>query len=292
MKCLKHSCMLGLCVLLTFVFAITAFAADSTVTYKGRNSGLEFVPGSSYMESDLFDDFKDVMPGDKRDEFVMITNKSKGSDYINVWMGAILHDAGNNPVSPAVLSALEADKRREQMSELEFMRDFLKQLTLTVWKGEKVPENVIYQGSPDSLENGFEDGKVRLGTLKYDESLELNVELTVDINMGNEYADRIGEVDWVFVIEECNNDSDSDDSGSGGTKPGNKPGSQDWPVDVIEPDEPRLDVLGEVEEDGFQLNVLPMTGDMTVIWPYLVVLVLALIGLIVLIKGRRKEEEK
>lgn len=29
----------------------------------------------------------------------------------------------------------------------------------------------------------------------------MDVQLTVPIEMGNEYADRIGEVDWVFVVE-------------------------------------------------------------------------------------------
>jgi len=289
MKRLKNICTFLMCVLLTLSLAVTAFAADSTVTYKGRESGFEYAPGSSYMNSDLFDDFKNVMPGDKRAEAVTITNKSKSSDYIKVWMGALLHDENNNPISPKVLEALEADERRGTMSELEFMHDFLEQLTLTVWNGEKTPENVIYQGTPNSLENGLEDGNVLLGSLKYDQSMALNVQLAVDKKMGNEYAGRIGEVDWVFVVEEHDNPSDSDDSDGGGSKPGNtpesKPGSQDWPVDVIGPD-----VSVEAEE-GFQLNVLPMTGDMTVIWPYLVVLVLALIGLIVLIKGRRKEEE-
>ena len=44
-----------------------------------------------------------------------------------------------------------------------------------------------------------------LGEFKYNDSLKLNVELAVDIDMGNEYAHRIGEVDWVFVVEERNN---------------------------------------------------------------------------------------
>jgi len=292
MKRIKQLCTVLMCVLLTLGLAGAAFAADSTVTYKGRKSGFDFEPSSVYIGSDLFDNFKNVMPGDVKVEKVTIVNQSASSDYIKVYMGALLHDKENNPISPKVLEALEADERRGTMDELEYMYGFLKQLTLKVWNGEKKDDNLIYTGNPNSLDNGFADGTVYLGSLGYNQSLELNVELAVDIEMGNEYADRIGEVDWVFVIEERNNDSDSDDSGSGGTKPGNKPGSQDWPVDVIEPDEPRLDVLGEVEEDGFQLNVLPMTGDMTVIWPYLVVLVLALIGLIVLIKGRRKEEEK
>lgn len=289
MKRMKNICTVLVCVLLTLGLAMTVFAADSVVAYKGRKSGFEFAPGSSYIESDLFDDFKDVMPGDVRDEKVTIVNDSAYSDYIKVYMRALLHDTENNPVSPAVLAALEADERRGTMSELEYMHGFLEQLTVTVWNGEKKDENIIYQGTPDSLEEGFEDGNAFLGSLGYHQSLDLNIQLAVDKKMGNEYAGRIGEVDWVFVVEEHDNPSDSDDSGGGGSKPGNtpesKPGTQDWPVDVIGPD------VSAEAEDGFHLNVLPLTGDGIVIWPFVVVGLLALIGLIVLIKGRRKEEE-
>lgn len=288
MKRIKQLCTVLMCVLLTLGLAGAAFAADSTVTYKGRKSGFDFEPGSVYIGSDLFDNFKNVMPGDVKAEKVTIVNQSASSDYIKVYMGALLHDKENNPISPKVLEALEADERRGTMDELEYMHGFLDQLILKVWNGEKKDENLIYTGNPNSLDNGFENGTVYLGSLGYNQSLELNVELAVDIEMGNEYADRVGEVDWVFVVEERYDDNDL---GYVDPTPGSKPGTSDWPVDVIEPDEPRLDVLGEVEEDGFHLNVLPMTGDMTVIWPYLVVLVLALIGLIVLIKGRRKENE-
>ena len=40
------------------------------------------------------------------------------------------------------------------------------------------------------------------------------------------------------------------------------------------------------------MNVLPMTGDNTVIWLYLILLVGALVGLVVLIRGRRKEKDE
>lgn len=287
MKRLKTICTLAMCVLLVLCLSAPVFAADSSVTYRGRKDGFEFTSESSYISTDLFSNFKNVMPGDVKTEKITIVNKSTYSDYINVYVRALLHDEDNNPISPAVLEALTADERRETMSELEYMLGFLNQLTLTVWNGEKKDENIIYQGTPDSLEEGFEEGNTFIGSLGYNRSLELTAELAVDISMGNEYAERIGEVDWVFVIEERNNSGGSDDdSDDKKPTPGSKPDSQDWPTDVIGPD-----VLGEVEEDGFHLNVLPMTGDDFMVWSFIVVGLLALIGLIVLIKGRRKEEE-
>ena len=287
MKKLHTICTYLLCALLTVAAAFTVFAADSTVTYKGHKNLFEFAPGSSYIGSDLFDNFKNVMPGDVRAEKVTIVNESSYSDYIKVWMRALLHDTENNPISPAVLEALTEDERRGTVSELEYMHGFLEQLTLTVWNGEKKDENIIYQGTPDSLEKGFEEGNVYLGSIGYKQSLVLNVELAVDIEMGNEYAGRIGEVDWVFVIEERNEPQDPYEP----SRPGTKPGTQDGSVEVTEPDEPWLDVKGDVEEDGFHINILPMTGDDFVIWPFVMGGLLALIGLVVLIKGRRKEEK-
>lgn len=190
-----------LALVLVMALATTAFAAGSTVTYTGKTDLFEFEPGSVYTDTDLFENFKSVMPGDVRSEVVTVTNKYRGCDYVKIWMTALLHDGSGNPISPKVLEELKADGRKGELSELEYMHDFLDQMTLTVKNGEKV----IYQGKPSSLEKGFEGENVYLGEFKYNDSLKLNVELAVDIDMGNEYAHRIGEVDWVFVVEERNN---------------------------------------------------------------------------------------
>lgn len=283
MKHFKKLCACLMCAFLLLSHATLVFAADSTVTYKGRDDLFEFAPGSVYTSTDLFDNFKDVMPGDKRTETVTITNECRTGDYIKVWMRALLHDTTNNPLSPEVLKALSEDERRGAMSELEYMHDFLEQLTLTVWNGERTDENIIYQGMPDSLDGGFEEGNVFLGSLAYKQSLSLNVELAVNINMGNEYSGRIGEIDWVFVIEERYTEHDS-----GGTVPPNK---ETKPDSGEAGEESNLGVLGEVEDDGFHLNVLPLTGDNTMIWPYVIVGLMALIGLIILLRKKKEEEE-
>lgn len=50
---------------------MTAFAADAVVTYQGSKS-FEFEPGSGYTVTDLFDNFKNVMPGDQLKELSLI----------------------------------------------------------------------------------------------------------------------------------------------------------------------------------------------------------------------------
>ena len=286
MKQFARFCTCFLCVLLVFGFAPAVFGADSTVIYKGKKSGFEFVPGSVYVETDLFDNFKQVMPGDVREEKITITNESRSCDYISLYIGAIMHDDANNPISPKVLEELEEDERRGVMSELEYMHRFLEQLMLTVWNGEQTEGNMLYTGSPDSLEDGFESGKIFLGNLYHGQSAELNAQLEVDIKMGNEYADRIGEVDWVFVVEEHFATGDDDEP--------TKAPAKDIETEIKPEDRyDDSDLIGKSEaEGGFSLNVLPLTGDNTVIWPYVLLMIVSLAGIIILIGDRQKKDKE
>lgn len=172
----------------------TALAAESSVSFEGGKL-IAFEPGSVYTDSDLFDNFKGVMPGDTRSEKITIQNKSNDCDYIKVYLRAVLHDETGNPISEKVLEELRNDERRGETSELAYMHDFLSQLSMTVKNGTEV----IYNASPDELDGLAQN--VYLGTLRKGNSLNLDVELNVPIEMGNEYANRIGEVDWVFVVE-------------------------------------------------------------------------------------------
>jgi len=183
-----------LVLLMVMGLSVTAFAAESTVTFESGRI-IAFAPGSDYTKSDLFDNFKDVMPGDTLSETITVQNNSNDCDYIKVYMRAVLHDDTGNPISDEVFEELRSDARRGADTELEYMYDFLSQLSMTVKNGT----TVIYNASPDELD-GLTDN-VYLGTLRKGETLKLDVELNVPIEMGNEYANRIGEVDWVFVVE-------------------------------------------------------------------------------------------
>ena len=273
--------------LMLSLLAVPARAADSTVTYTGSGDLFDFQPGSVYTETDLFDGFKQVMPGDVLTETVTVSNQCRSCDYVKIWMGALLHDEQDNPISPKVLEELEADGRKDALTELEYMHDFLAQLTLTVKNGEEV----IYQGTPNSLEQGFEGENVYLGRFDYGDSLDLTVELAVDIGMGNAYADRIGEVDWVFVVEEHDTKSpdkpddpdptpdkpDQPDDPDIPLTPPEYPGTPDAPVEPDTPDQP-------------QTPDSPKTGDETMVWPYVLLFGAGLVGLI--LTGKRKEKSE
>ena len=196
---MKRFMTLLVAVVLVLGLAVPVFAADSTITYTGRTKLFEFEPGSVYTATDLFENFKGVMPGDKLTETITIKNayKSQDCDYIKVSIRGLLHDASGNPISPKVLAELKADDRKGELTEIEYMHKFLNQLTLTVMQGNKL----IYSGHPDSLDKGLKDA-VYLGSLEKGKSMTLDVTLEVPIEMGDEFEERIGEVDWVLVVSE------------------------------------------------------------------------------------------
>lgn len=283
-KLFKHlSAILMAAVLTVGAMSMTSFAADSIITYKGRNTGFSFTPGSEYTSTDLFENFKNVMPGDVRAEQVTIKNDYTRCDGIRVWMSAILHDENGNPISPNVLEELDADTRKGTMSSLDYMYDFLSQLTLIVKNGDKV----VYAGHPHSLSSGFEKDNVYLGYLSKNNSMKLEVELSVDIEMGNEYANRIGEVDWVFLVEEYNVPDDDDGPGGGGDRnPDPKPIPENPSVIITDQDVP----MGVLPETDIPMAILPKTGDETNVIPYLVLLGAGVLGMVLTVFGKRKKK--
>ena len=180
--------------------SVTAFAADSTITFKGAQEGFEFQPGSEYTATDLFDNFKDVMPGDKLTETIQVKNTATDCDYIKLYMRAVVHDENGNPLTYSETfentdGKDQANVAGERDETVATMQDFLSQLTMRIYNGDEL----IYEASPD--EAGALVNNVLLGTLSTGESLTLRVELDVPIELGNEYANRVGEVDWVFLAE-------------------------------------------------------------------------------------------
>ena len=194
--------------LLAFVLALSlglpALAADSALTYTGKGK-MEFTPGSGYTSTDLFDGFKDVMPGDKLTESITIRNKYKGCDYIKVYMRAEVHGENN------LLTYEEAFEYKDGKDQaavegqrdenIATMSDFLGQLTMTVKHGDKI----LFEAHPNELD-GLKDN-VLIAKMEKGAEAELTVELNVPITMENTYANRVGEVDWVFTIEERNHPS-------------------------------------------------------------------------------------
>lgn len=178
---------LVLTLLLTVSLATSAFAA-SFITFKGFSDGFDFQPGSEYTETDLFDGFKNVMPGDTVTDTITFTNEATDCDYVNLYMRAEAHDEAGNPLSETVA----------QQEDVATMTEFLSQLSMKVWNGTEL----VYDASPDQLD-GLKDNTL-LGTFRTGDTTTLKVELTVPIELDNRFANRVGEVDWIFHVEAYN----------------------------------------------------------------------------------------
>lgn len=187
-KSFKAITSLVLMLLVVMSMSVTAFAASPSITFEGFSKGFDFQPGSEYTETDLFGSFKNVMPGDTVPETITFTNSATDCDFVNLYMRAEAHDETANPLSPKV-----AEKET-----VATMTEFLSKLSMKVWNGTEL----IYDASPDQLD-GLKSNKL-LGTFRTGETATLKVELSVPIELDNKYANRVGEVDWIFHVEAYN----------------------------------------------------------------------------------------
>lgn len=178
---LKRLSSLTLAVLLLAVLAVPA-AAESYVTFDkaGSKNSATVGDGTKYHATDLFEDFKNVMPGDSRTETVTITNKISGSSYINVYLEVAPHKDN---------SKISADPKGKITED---MNDFLSQMTLEIKQGSKV----IYSGKANQAQKSVSLGKINKGR-----SMDLTVTLNVSLDMGNEFMDHLGEIDWVIKAD-------------------------------------------------------------------------------------------
>ena len=187
-KSFKAITSLVLMLLVVMSMSATAFAASPSITFEGFSKGFDFQPGSEYTQTDLFGSFKNVMPGDTVTETITFTNSATDCDFVNLYMRAEAHDETANPLSSKV----------EEKETVVTMTEFLSKLSMKVWNGTEL----IYDASPEELD-GLKTNKF-LGTFITGETATLKVELTVPIELDIKFANRVGEVDWIFHVEAYN----------------------------------------------------------------------------------------
>lgn len=166
----KCFALLVACIIL-MTCVMPAAALDGQVVYAKDAEKFFFLPGSDYSPTDLFPDFKDVMPGDSIQQKILVKNDVSNDCKIKIYMRAL--GAHDDSV------------------------EFLSQLKLTVTKGT---DTVLFDAPADQTAQLTD--WVYLGTLYSGGECELIVTLDVPLTLDNQFKKLVGYLDWEFAVEE------------------------------------------------------------------------------------------
>lgn len=166
--------------LLMWSLALPVCAEDGNVIYDGNAQKFIFAPGSDYSPTDLFSEFKDVMPGDCLVQDIVVKNTASKDVEVKIYMRA--------------LGAHEDSK------------SFLDQLHLRVDKKEEQRDVIVFEGN--ASEKAQLTDWVCLGNFSSGSEVVLQVTLEVPVELDNAYSSQIGKLDWEFMVEELPSEED------------------------------------------------------------------------------------
>ena len=188
---MKKTISILLMLVMMLSLSVAAFADSSSVEYVGGDTKpFVFKPGSEYTYTDMFTNFKNMLPGDTRTQVVEVKNSLLGYYKLNLYFKAVPHSSGNMPVYP------DQSSYDFTFASVGEMLDFLDCFDMTIKNGD----SVIYNGTANI---GGPDDWIFLGTFHRGHGTTLTVTLHAsEERLTSEFADKIGEVDWVFKAEE------------------------------------------------------------------------------------------
>ena len=160
--------------LIVLLCAIPASAEEGKVTCSGDSGKFIFEPGSEYSPTDLFPNFKDVMPGDSLSQKITVRNDASNKVKVKIYMRALGAQEGSE--------------------------EFLSKLNLSIQKSADNKMAYMFDGPAD--ETLHLTDWVCLGTLYSGGKVNLDVTLDVPVELDNNFKKLVGYLDWEFMIEE------------------------------------------------------------------------------------------
>ncbi len=171
---MKKTYILLAALILMLSAVMPVYAADGKVSYQGNAQQFIFEPGSGYSPTDLFPNFKDVMPGNTLTQKITVKNDASNDAKVKIYIRSL----GAHEDSINFLSQLGLKVQKSEDNEMEYMFDAAAEQTaqLSDW--------------------------VYLGMLYSGGEVNLDVTLDVPVWLGNEFQNKVGYLDWEFMIEE------------------------------------------------------------------------------------------
>lgn len=170
---MKRTIVIILSLFMLFQMSIPTMAAEGNVIYMGNAGKFIFAPGSEYSLTDLFSNFKDVMPGDTLTQKIVVKNDTTKSVKIS-------------------MRALGGHENSKQ---------FLSMMELYVENPFNVP---LFEASADQTAQLTEWREV--GVLASGGETEFIVGLKVSDELDNSEQQKVGYLDWEFMVEEIEDD--------------------------------------------------------------------------------------
>lgn len=160
-----------LLIILTLSFNFTTvFAAGSDVSL---NNAYNYIFKLDPHE-DLFENFKDIMPGEHREQRIVLQNTEKNKN-VTIYM------------------------RAETFGKY---KEFLDYMTLEIYKSDTPEGEKILISKNTASETGALEKDIKLATMAPGDKVYITVLLDVDIKMGNSQALTKGVARWIFSAEE------------------------------------------------------------------------------------------
>lgn len=157
-----------LCIVVSYFPALNIYAADTSVIYTGHAEDFVFIPTTT----DLFSNFKDVVPGDKLSQKITVRNTSSYTAEIFL---------------------------RAEATETRF-KNFLREINLSVTVD--ATQSWYNASAADMGTTGMTVNR-SLGLFRPGTNLDMTVDLSIPITWGNEFQGGFGEVVWVFTVIEA-----------------------------------------------------------------------------------------